>query len=329
MTTGPIDNGVNPWAVADPAGHRQYMTQIMDTLRDDYHLHAEEAEYAFGLYLRRQTGWLTPEHAAFQAHNWWRSTIHPSTVAAGNAEERTKTQQEADPVPNRANLDSAASPAGDEQADRVDPQFIQAQLDATASAIAMIRGQGQTDRFTVQHQKLAQQLRQVLDASPIRDSITPAESAPTDHPQPVDLDPALRPDTVRARVASDDLVAIDAAFAGTTITVVRTPGPLGPSRYTFMFDTHDGRGEQEANDAVKIGMIAAGHRTPDPARDMEYLCLGLQVRSHLMGLVDALADSREGWHEQQARRLRIANGAPDAGNDAERHQSPAALRPAR
>ena len=56
MSTGPTGDRVNPWAVADPAGHRRYPTQIMDSLRNDYHLHAAEAEFAFGQYLGRLTG---------------------------------------------------------------------------------------------------------------------------------------------------------------------------------------------------------------------------------------------------------------------------------
>jgi hypothetical protein len=223
---------------------------------------------------------------------------------------------------------TAQSATADEQADHVDPRWIDTPFAAVAAAISMIQEQSQPDRFTIEHRELARQLRQVLDASPLGDTITPADPAPNDHPQPVDLDSALRPDTVRPRVGTDDEVAIDAAFAGTTVTVVRTPGPLGPSRYTFRCDSRNGPGQPEYIDPATIGLIATGARTADPARETEYLCLGLQVRTHLMGLVDALADSRDGWHEQQARRLNMASGAPDTGSDTWRHRNPATARPA-
>ena len=223
---------------------------------------------------------------------------------------------------------SSKESANNEQADHVDPRWIGSPFAAVAAAISLIQEQSRPDGFTIEHRELARRLRQVLDTSPLWDTITPADPAPTDHPQPVDLDSPLRPDTVRPRVGTDDEVAIDAAFAGTTITVARTPGPLGPSRYTFRRDSRNGPGEPEYIDPATIGLIAAGARTPDPARETEYLCVGVAVRTHLMGLVDVLADSRNGWHEQQARRLNMASGAPDTGNDTWRHRNPATPRPA-
>jgi len=51
-------------------------------------------------------------------------------------------------------------------------------------------------------------------------------------------------------------------------------------------------------------MIAAGDRTPEPSRAAEYDSLGQQVRQHLIGLVDAVAESRKCRLDQEARRLR-------------------------
>ena len=316
MSSAPTGGGVDPWTVADPAGHRQYLAQILDALRHDYHLHSAEAEYAFGQYLGRLTGWLTPDHAAFQAHSRWTSTIVPSTTRSLHDEPRDQPEQAAQPR------------ATDQQPDRDHPPGIDTQFAAVVAAISRIQTQARHDRFTAEHRQLVRQLREVLDAFPLYDTVTPADPAP-DHPRPVDLEPALQPDTVRARVGNGDEVAIDAAFAGTTVTVVRTPGPFGPSRYTFNADAHNGRGKADCRDPVTIGLIATGTRAPDPARETEYLCLGLQVRTHLMGLVDALADSRAGWHAEQARRLNVARGPDAAANDTRRHRSPASPRPER
>ncbi len=78
------------------------------------------------------------------------------------------------------------------------------------------------------------------------------------------LEPALRPETVRERDDWDDMIVIDAAFAGTTVTVLRAPGGLGPSSYVFMCDSPGGRGAQQAVDVTKIGMIAAATAPPIP-----------------------------------------------------------------
>ena len=58
-------------------------------------------------------------------------------------------------------------------------------------------------------------------------------------------------------------------------------------------------------------MIASGDRNPNPTRGGEYQSLGKQVRNHLVGLADAVAESREAWQEQQARRLNKATPEPD------------------
>ena len=114
------------------------------------------------------------------------------------------------------------------------------------------------------------------------------------------------------------MVVIEAAFAGTTITVLRVPGEIGPSSYVFMCESPGGRGAQQSVDVTKIGMVAAGDRTPDPDRAGDYEHLGNQVRNHLIGLADAVAESRQAWRDQQARRLEAVQTAPDVGVDSSR-----------
>ena len=78
-------------------------------------------------------------------------------------------------------------------------------------------------------------------------------------------------------------------------------------------------------DTARIGMIAAGDRTPHPERAVEYDNLGKQVRNHLMGLAEAVDESREAIREQQTRRLQAAATVPDAGIETGRPGTQATL----
>jgi hypothetical protein len=62
----------------------------------------------------------------------------------------------------------------------------------------------------------------------------------------------------------------------------------------------------EGADNPKMGLIASGDAKPDPAHAAEYDALGQQVRRHLLGLVDAVAESRELRQEQEFRRRTAA-----------------------
>jgi len=154
------------------------------------------------------------------------------------------------------------------------------------------------------------------------DTITPDDTAPADASPRGDLEPALRPETVRPNNDWDDIIAIDASFAGRKITVLRPPGP-GGFGYVFLSDVPDHRGTMEGADNTKMGMIASGDATPHPDRAAEYDALGQQVRRHLIGLVDAVAESRELRQEQETRRRAAAlptlGGPVDAVHQQPRH----------
>jgi hypothetical protein len=132
---------------------------------------------------------------------------------------------------------------------------------------------------------------------------------PDDQPERVDLEPALRPESVRPGDDWDDMIVIDAAFAGTTITVMRPPGRVDSSSYVFMTLEPGKRRIMQAADLATIGRIAAGDRHPEPSRAEEYERLGKQVRNHLVGIVDAVANARELRTEQESRRLHAAQAA--------------------
>ncbi len=321
MSTPPI-NGV------DHDRSRHFTAHVIESLREDYRLRPDEADKAVGLYLRRKAGFATPDQAALEAYRWWAPTVAPNVVIAREAEQRAHARQIGQP--DSSPIDSAIDTV-DEDADRSRSDVAQADLAAAQSALDMIRDQGQRHGFTTDQVELARQLRQVLDESPVWDTITPSESAPKRLYTDVDdLEPALRPDTVRERDGWDDMIVIDAAFAGTIVTVLRAPGGVGPSSYVFMCDSPGGRGAQQTVDVTKIGMIAAGDRAPDPARAGEYENLGNQVRNHLIGLAGAVAESREAWQEQQANRLHTARAALEsAGVDTGRGPQRAALGRAR
>ncbi|ACV78346.1 hypothetical protein [Nakamurella multipartita] len=281
---------------------RHFTANVVTTLREDYRLRTDEAERAVGLFLRRKTGWSTPDQAAFEAYRWWTPTVEPSIVLTREAEQRVHAR--------RADATSGSDPRADrEVGDDVDlPRVdaVRADLAATESALAMIRDEGRRNGFTTDQVELARQLRLVLDESPVWDSITANDPAMANQPEPAVLEPALQPETVRPGNDWDDIIAVDAAFAGRTITVLRPPGQIGPFSYVFLADTPGNHYTEQAADTSTLGMIAAGDGEPDPARAAEYDDLGQQVRRHLIGLVDAVAEARELRQQQEGRRLHAA-----------------------
>jgi hypothetical protein len=300
VTAAPV-NGYDPTTgLDDSARHRHFAANVLQTLREDYRLRTEEAELAFGRYLRRQTRWVTPDEAAYDAYRWWTPTVEPTIVLAREAEQRAHAHT-GKPEPDQA---AQADRIGDD-ADRSRTDAVEADLAATEAALSLIRGQGQRHGFTSLDVELVGRLKQVLDESPVWDTITPDDTAPTDRTR-VDLEPALRPETIRPNDDWDDMIAIDAAFAGRIISVLRSPGQVGAFGYVFLSTVPGHRGTMEAADSTKMGMIASGDSTPHPERAAEYDALGQQVRRHLIGLVDAVAESRELRQELETRRRTAA-----------------------
>lgn len=297
MNAAPVNGGGH-----DPSGH--FTANVITCLREDYRLRADEAERAVGFFTRRKAGWATPDQAAFEAYRWWAPTVEPAIVLAREAEQRAHAQRTA------SDAITLTGPQVDretgEDADRPRADVVQSDLAATEAALAMIRDQGQHHGFTTDQVQLARRLRLVLDESPVWDSITPSDTTPANPPEPAALEPALRPETVRPSDDWDDIIALDASFAGRTITVLRPPGRIGPFSYVFLADTPGTRYTKQGANTATLGMIAAGDSTPDPAHAAEYDDLGQQVRRHLIGLVDAVAEARELRQEQEGRRLHAA-----------------------
>ena len=311
MTAAPM-NGV------DHERNRQFAAHVTQSLREDYRLRADETERAVGLYMRRKAGWATPDQAAFEAYRWWAATVDPSVVITREAEQLAHAHRADDSDTHPTRSQPVARDRNDKDADQARTEVVQADLAAIEPAPAMSRDHGERNEFSTAQAKLARQLRLVLDESTTRGSITRGDHASDRTPGQADLEAALRPDTVREHDHGDDMVVIEAAFAGTTITVLRVPGEIGTSSYMFMCESPGGRGAQQSVDVTKIGMVAAGDRTPDPARAGDYEHLGNQVRNHLIGLADAVAESRQAWRDQQARRLEAVQTAPDVGVDSSR-----------
>ena len=329
MTTTPVNGFDRQTALAESDRHRYFAANVQQILREDYRLRGDEADLAFGRYLRRQTRWVTADEAAYDAYRWWTPTVEPSVVLAREAEQRIHARMATSTDLDLTEPRETEAILLSDDADLTRPDYVEADLAAAESALSLIRQQGRRGGFTGEHVELAGHLKQVLDESAVWDSIVPNDTVTVDATEPADLEAALRPDTVRARDDRDDTIVIDAAFAGTTVTVLRTPGGLNPAGYVFMVDSPGGRGEQRAIDVTTIGMIASGDRTPNPAREGEYQSLGTQVRNHLVGLADAVAESREAWQEQQARRLNKATPEPNHTIDTGRPNTRTTLGPGR
>ncbi|WP_420120549.1 hypothetical protein [Nakamurella sp.] len=157
-----------PVSSPDHERDRHYTANVITSLREDYRLRADEAERAVSLFLRRKAGWSTPDQAAFEAYQWWTPTVEPSVVLAREAEQRahaTGTTISAGPG-------HGATPAADPTFG-FDPQTTSETFADFESALSMIRTQGDTDGFTADHLALARQLRDLLDQSPVWDTITP------------------------------------------------------------------------------------------------------------------------------------------------------------
>ncbi|MGS0686534.1 hypothetical protein ACVBEQ_15540 [Nakamurella sp. GG22] len=322
MTPAPV-NGV------DHERNRQFAAHVTQSLREDYRLRADETERAVGLYMRRKAGWATPDQAAFEAYRWWAATFDPSVVITREAEQLAHAHRadNSDTHPNRSQ--PVARDRNDKDADQARTEAVQADLVAIEPAPAMSRNHGERNELPTTQAKLARQVRLVLDKSIETGSITHRDHASDRTQEGADLEAALRPDTVREHDRGDDMVVIEAAFAGTTITVLRVPGDIGPSSYVFMCESPGGSGAQQTLDATKIGMVAAGDRTPDPDRAGDYEHLGDQVRNHLIGLANAVAETRQAWEDQQARRLEAVQLAPDVGVDSSRARARSSLGAAR
>jgi len=320
VTAAPV-NGFDPrGALEESDRHRHFAANVLQSVREDYRLRTDEADLAFGIYLRRQTRWVTPDEAAYDAYRWWTPTVDPHVVEAREAEQRNHAGFAGASDVNPLRIEPTESASTGDDVDRPRTDTVEADLAAAESALSLIRGQAQRQGFTDDHVELVAQLKRVLDESTVWDTITP-----DDQPEPADLEPALRPDTVRPRDDWDDMIVIDAMFAGITVTVMHQPGGISPTNTLFFCDGPAGHGTLEVADTARIGMIAAGDRTPHPERAVEYDNLGKQVRNHLMGLAEAVDESREAIREQQTRRLQAAATVPDAGIETGRPGTQATL----
>ena len=306
MTTAPVNGFDQQTAVDESDRHRYFAANVQKILREDYRLRRDEADLAFGRYLRRQTRWVTPDEAAYDAYRWWTPTVEATVVPAREAEQRTHARGADDQDPDRTDPGPVDFTLTGDDADRPRTDTVESDLAAAEAALSLIRGQGQRHGFTGDHVELIDQLKQLLDESPVWDTITPDTAVQENRAQTPSLEPALQPDRVWSGDDWDDMIVLDAAFAGTVITVLRPSGQVGPFGYVFLSDTPNHRGAKEVADIAKIGMIAAGDRTPEPGRATEYDSLGKQVRNHLIGLVDAVADAREFRSGQEGRRLHAA-----------------------
>jgi hypothetical protein len=306
VTTTPVNGFDRQTALAESDRHRYFSANVQQILREDYLLRGDEADLAFGRYLRRQTRWVTPDEAAYYAYRWWTPTVDPSVVLAREAEQRIHARMATSTDLDLSEPRETEAILISEDADLTRADYVEADLAAAESALSLIRQQGRRSGFTSEHVELAGHLKQMLDESSLWDTIVPDDTIAGDGTEPAELEPALRPDTVRPVDEWDDMIVIDAAFAGTTITVMRPPGPVDSSSYVFMTLEPGKRSIMRAADLSTMGMIAAGDRQPEPSRADEYERLGKQVRNHLIGLVDAVADARELRSEQESRRLHAA-----------------------
>ncbi len=309
MTTTHVNGFDHQTAVDDPDRLRYFAANVQQILREDYRLRGDEADLAFGRYLRRQTRWVTPDEAAYDAYRWWTPTVEPSVVLAREGEQRIHARMATSTDLGLTEPRETEPILLSDDADLTRADYIEADLAAAESALSLIRQQGRRGGFTSEHVELAGHLKQMLDESPLWDSIVPDDTMAVEDTELGQLEPALRPDTVRPSDDWDEMIVIDASFAGTTITVMRPPGPVDSSSYVFMTLEPGKRSIMQAADLSTMGRIAAGDRQPEPRRADEYERLGKQVRNHLIGLVDAVADARELRTEQEGRRLQAAQSS--------------------
>lgn len=179
----------------------------------------------------------------------------------------------------------------------VAPGAAAADMEAAEAAIGLLREDRDRRGYTDEDAATARALRGVLDAAEAWNTVAAAEPAP--------LEDELRPDRVRSRDWDGDVV-VDAGFAGITITVHRTAGTGGAVSYDFLASGPGGRGPLRDVDTTGMGMIAAGDRSPNPARAVVYEEVGAQVRHHLSGLADAVAQRHTFLHQQETRRAAAA-----------------------
>ena len=88
MSAAPVNRFDHRAATDESDRHRHFTANVLQSLREDYRLRTDEAQLAFGRYLRRQTGWATPDEAAYDAYRWWTPTVEPTVVLAREAEQR-------------------------------------------------------------------------------------------------------------------------------------------------------------------------------------------------------------------------------------------------
>jgi len=223
VTTAPV-NGFDQQIADDKSDrHRHFAANVQQILREDYRLRGHEADLAFGRYLRRQTRWVTPDEAAYDAYLWWTPTVDPTVVLTRESEQRAHARVAGDTDNHRTDAQPVEPARIGDGADRPRTDMIESDLAAAESALSLIRGQGQRHGFTDDHVELVGQLKQLLDDSPLWDTITPDTSVREDRAQTPPLERALQPDSVWSGDDWDDMIVLDAAFAGTVITANRVP----------------------------------------------------------------------------------------------------------
>ena len=139
---------MNAAPVTDVDRTRHFTAYVLQSLREDYRLRADEARLAFDRYLQRRTRWATPDEAAYDAYRWWTPTVEPSVVLAREAEQRAHAQGADDQDPDSTGTGPAdPTPAGDD-ADVTRADAVETDLAAAEAALSLIRSQGQ-DRKSV------------------------------------------------------------------------------------------------------------------------------------------------------------------------------------
>ncbi len=179
-------------------------------------------------------------------------------------------------------------------------------LEAAESAIALLREDRDRRGYTDEDAATARALRGVLDAAQVWDTVT--STVPIDLPVP--LEPELQPDRVRSRPGWDDIVVLEAGFAGATVIVQRTAHASRPADYEFLASGPTGPNRLRDVDTTGMGIIAAGDRSLRPTRAGVYDALGEQIREHLVGLAEAVADYRDSLNTMESGRSTAAQITP-------------------